>query len=484
VDSRYELGEQIASGGMADVFAARDRTLDRRVAIKRLRTDLSDEGARDRFTREAHALAGFSHENAVAVFDAGDDADGPYIVMELVEGPTLAAYLRERGRLSFEEATSIVEQMLAVLGAAHAQGIVHRDVKPANVLLADDGRVKLADFGIAKVVSDAEGDLTLDGHVLGTPTYLAPERAAGHEATPQSDIYSVAVIGYEMVAGKPPFKGEHMAATLAAHQRAPIPSLLDVRPDAPDEYVATIERGLAKDAAERFGSAEEMRDALTQRAYDETMAIRTMAMPLAPTPLRDPEPTPMPTPPPRRSKPAAPQTKAKTKPKPKPKTEAQSPTPVWPWVLVGALVLALVAGAFVALTGNDEPLLDTAAQEPIVTTTPPTLPATLVPQVPQTLAQAIALLTVDPKKYGSAGDDLLERLEGYQAKPHALRAEDIVNRVNEWVAKGELDARFGAAVIGFVSGSIAAPPIVSPVPAAPAAQPGQAPKGKGPKGKR
>jgi len=451
VDSRYELGERIASGGMADVFAARDRTLDRRVAIKRLRADLPDEGARERFTREAYALAGFSHPNAVAVFDAGDDADGPYIVMELVEGPTLAAYLRERGRLSFEEATSILEQMLAVLGAAHAQGIVHRDVKPANVLLADDGHVKLADFGIAKVLSDVSGDLTLQGHVMGTPTYLAPERVAGREASPQSDLYSAAVIGYEMVAGKPPFKGEHMAATLAAHQREPIPSLLDVRADAPPEYVAAIERGLAKEPAARFASAEEMRDSLTQPAYEETMAVRTLTMPLAPTPLRDPEPTPTPTPPPRRTAPAP--TPAAPVTKPAPVTKTRRERPVWPWVLVGALLLGLVAGAIVGLTGNDDPLPETvpSAQEPIVTTTPPTLPATLVPQVPQTLAQLTALLAADPTKYGEAGPELLKKLQDYQDKPDARRAGDLVERVNKWLDDGELDPTIGAAAIRILS---------------------------------
>src|SRR5262245_35522605 len=365
---------------MADVFEARDLTLDRRVAIKRLRADLPDESARDRFTREAYALAGFSHPNAVAVYDAGDDGDGPYIVMELVEGPTLAAYLRERGPLSFEEATSILDQMLAVLGAAHARGIVHRDVKPANVLMAEDGHVKLADFGIAKVVSDASGDLTLQGHVLGTPTYLAPERVAGHDATPQSDLYSVAVIGYEMVAGKPPFKGEHVAATLAAHQRAPIPSLLEVRPDAPGGYLDVIERGLAKDPDARFASADEMRDALTQSAFESTQAVRTMTMPIPPAPVLDPEPTPTPSTPPARRTMPAPAAKPSTKPK---KTKPTKPTttrtkrPVWPWVLAGALVLGLLIGAIAGLTSggssNESPL----AQEPVVTTTPPTLPATL-----------------------------------------------------------------------------------------------------------
>ena len=467
MDSRYELGERIASGGMADVFAARDRTLGRQVAIKRLRADLPDAGARDRFTREAHALAGFSHPNAVAVYDAGDDADGPYIVMELVDGPTLSAYLREHGRLSFEEATTILDQMLAVLGAAHSRGIVHRDVKPANVLLAEDGRVKLADFGIAKIVDDAGADLTLHGHVMGTPTYLAPERVAGREATPQSDLYSVAVIGYEMVAGRPPFKGEHVAATLAAHQRAPVPSLLDVRPDAPAPYLTAVERGLAKDPDARFESAEAMRDALTQPAYDETMAVRTLTLPVAPVPLRDPEPTPKP-----------------SKPKPlKPKPSKIGRRPAWPWVLAGVLALALLAGAIVGLSDDDgPPAFDTTSQEPIVTTTPPTLPATLVPQVPQNLGQLIALLAADPTRYGDAGPELLKKLQEYEAEPEPKRLEDLDRRVHEWVDDGDLDAAFATTVL-----RILAPVTVAPAPE-PTAGPGKgakepkAPKGKGPKG--
>ena len=444
VDSRYELGERIASGGMADVYAARDRTLDRRVAVKRLRADLPDAGARERFTREAYALAGFSHPNAVAVFDAGDDADGPYIVMELVDGPTLAEYLRERGRLSFEEATSKLEQMLAVLGAAHARGILHRDVKPANVLLAEEGQVKLADFGIAKVLSDASAELTLHGHVVGTPTYLAPERVAGHEATPQSDLYSAAVIGYEMVAGKPPFKGEHVAATLAAHQRAPIPSLLDVRPDAPPAYAAAIERGLAKDPGDRFASADEMRDALAQPAYEETMAVRTQTMPLPPVP---------PARPPARSKPE-PKPRPQRPPKAKKAKPARDSRRVWPWVLVGALLLALVAGAIVGLTGNNDPLPNPSAQEPIVTTTPPTLPATLVPQIPQTLDQLIALLAANPSKYGTRGPELLSRLQAFRGAPSSDSATRLIADVTSWTNRGELDSTIGTAAIRILTPSV------------------------------
>jgi len=459
VDSRYELEDRIASGGMADVYSAHDRTLGRRVAIKRLRADLPDAAARDRFTREAYALAGFSHPNAVAVYDAGDDGDGPYIVMELVDGPTLAAYLRERGRLSFEEATSILEQMLAVLGAAHARGIVHRDVKPANVLMAEDGHVKLADFGIAKVLTDVSGDLTLQGHVLGTPTYLAPERVAGRDATPQSDLYSVAVIGYEMVAGKPPFKGEHVAATLAAHQRAPVPSLLEVRPDAPDAYIDAIERGLAKEPEARFASAEAMREALTQSAFESTQAVRTMTMPIAPAPLLDPDPTPTPTPPARRVKPVP-------APKPKPKPEKAAPgrakRPVWPWVLAGALLLVLIAGVTAALTGDDGPNRNPlVAQEPVVTTTPPTLPASLVPQVPQTLDQLIAALAANPSKYGARGPELLARLRSFAAAPSSGGASHLITDVNTWMGRGELDRTIGNAAVAILSPSATPPATAS-----------------------
>jgi serine/threonine-protein kinase len=400
--------------------------------------------------------------------------------MELVEGPTLAAYLREHPKLSFEEATSILEQMLAVLGAAHASGILHRDVKPANVLLAEDGQVKLADFGIAKVLSDASAELTLHGHVMGTPTYLAPERVAGHDASRQSDLYSAAVIGYEMVAGKPPFKGENVAATLAAHQRSPVPALLDVRPDAPPEYAAAVERGLAKDPADRFASAEEMRDALTQPAFEETIAVRTQTMtvpPVAPLPpLRDPERTPTPRP--------------VAKPKPKPKrqkraaTTTQSRRRLWPWVLVGALLLGLVAGAIVGLTGSDKPLPDTSAQEPVTTT--PTLPATSVPQIPQNLTELTALLAADPTKYGSAGPELLKKLQEYQAKPDTKRFDDLVKKTNDWILKGQLNAEFGALVLRVLgnnvlgSAAVTTPATAAP---APAAGPGHGPKPKEPRGK-
>jgi tRNA A-37 threonylcarbamoyl transferase component Bud32 len=179
LDDRYELGVALGSGGMAEVFEAFDRSLGRRVAVKFLKADLPDPRARERFEREARTAASFTHANAVTVYDVGDDGQRPYIVMELVEGRTLADLLAEQGQLPPNAAARITDEVLAALGAAHDRGLVHRDVKPGNVLITRDGLVKLADFGIAKAASDATAGLTATGQVMGTPKYLSPEQAAG-----------------------------------------------------------------------------------------------------------------------------------------------------------------------------------------------------------------------------------------------------------------------------------------------------------------
>ena len=279
VDQRYELGELVASGGMADVYRGRDRVLDRPVAIKRLRGAVDDDAARARFEREGKLLAGFTHPNAVTVFDALEDDAGPLIVMEYVEGDTVRARLRAVGRLPVADAAAVADQVLAALGAAHARGIVHRDVKPSNVLVTADGHVKLADFGIATMVDTA--DLTQAGEVLGTPKYLSPEQAVGERATPQSDIYAVGVLCFEMACGHVPFAGDTPEATLVAHRRAPLPSLRTDCPDVPDWYIAVVERAMAKDPAERYSSAESMQLALRDgRIGDATVIDSTLALPV------------------------------------------------------------------------------------------------------------------------------------------------------------------------------------------------------------
>lgn len=377
IGGRYELGERIASGGMADVFVARDTTLDRRVAIKRLKAELHTREAQERFASEAFALAGFSHPNAVAVYDFGNDAGhvngGPFIVMELVDGPTLAQHLRDHeGTLSSGEATAIAAQVLAALGAAHAKGIVHRDVKPANVLLADGQHVKLADFGIAKAAHDADLDLTLHGQVVGTPKYLAPERVVGHDATPQSDLYSVAVMCFEMVTGAPPYLGDSTEAMLEAQRSAPVPSVRALRPDVPVAWAAVVERGLAKDPARRYASADAMREALVMGLTDDpdptvatggaTATMPTAALAVPPSPPQRPTRVPT-TKPARRGR--------------------------WGWVVVPIVLALFGLGAF-ALTnmGGDDggpgPLPVPATDAIVPVTNPPvTVVPTVAPTVPQ-----------------------------------------------------------------------------------------------------
>lgn len=260
---RYELRRLLGTGGMARVYEGYDRALDRRVAVKVLRDDLSsDPTLPQRLLREARTAARFTHPHAVTVFDTGMDRGRPFIVMELVEGRTLADELAERGALPAGEAISIADQVLDALAAAHELGFVHRDVKPGNVLLPSGGGVKLADFGIAKELQTAQAGLTATGTVLGTPRYLAPELVAGEPAVPATDVYAVGVVLYEMLAGEPPFDGDNPIAVAMAHQRDPVPPLAERRPDLDPDLIAVVERALAKDPAERFPDAAAMRSAL------------------------------------------------------------------------------------------------------------------------------------------------------------------------------------------------------------------------------
>ena len=260
---RYLLAEPLGSGGMADVVTAHDQRLGRDVAIKLIRPELlADPNSRARLLREARAAAALHHPHAVTVHDVHDDGERPFIVMELVEGGSLADRLREDGALEPEETLAIGVSLLEALGAAHAAGLVHRDVKPSNILFTRDGRVKLADFGIAKALAGTDPDLTATGQIPGTPRYLAPELAAGADASPASDLYAVGAVLYQCVTGQPPFVGPTPMSVVLAHQRDPVPSLQDVAPGVPASLAATIQRALQKTPEARFGNAEQMRDAL------------------------------------------------------------------------------------------------------------------------------------------------------------------------------------------------------------------------------
>ena len=354
IAGRYALDRELGRGGMARVVAARDLRLHRTVAVKLLPVDTGaapDQAARRRFVREARAAAAFTHPHAVAVYDAGD-ADGYlYLVMELVDGPSLATLLAARGRLGIDESLRLVDQVLQALGAAHRAGIVHRDVKPANVLVSSDGVAKLADFGIAKRADDRTGELTLAGQFIGTPTYLSPEQVAGRPVTAATDLYSTGVLLFEMLAGAPPFDGGTPLATALAHRDAPAPDVRTRRADVPDHVAQAVRRAMAKDPAARFDTAEEMRAALG--------GARPRPLAGAPTLVAS------------RPPPAAP-----------------VPTQVMParrsrrrWWLAGVAVLALAgAGVALALRGDPGGAGSTATSPPAtqapVATTAPTAAAT------------------------------------------------------------------------------------------------------------
>jgi serine/threonine-protein kinase len=241
---------------MGEVFRATDEQLGRPVAIKLLLSSGHDARAAERFHREARAAARLSDPHVVSVYDFGHHGDGFFLVMELVEGRTVAEELAQHGPLSKDRAIDIIEQAAAGLAAAHREDVVHRDVKPGNLLLAADGTVKVADFGIAQVPGDGTSTLTAVGQIIGTTHYLAPERAKGGQAGKASDVYALGCVLYQLVTGQPPFKAEHPTAILYQHvDIAPAPPSL-VRPELSGPFETVLLQMLAKDAADRPSAAE------------------------------------------------------------------------------------------------------------------------------------------------------------------------------------------------------------------------------------
>ncbi len=282
-NGRYELHRRLGRGGMAEVYLARDQLLDRPVAVKVLFPALAtDAGFVERFRREAQAAANLQHPNIVSVFDWGE-ANGTYfIVMEYVEGHTLADTIRDEGRLHPDRAAEITADIAAALGFAHRNRVVHRDVKPGNVLLTRDGGVKVADFGIARALSDStDQNLTKTGSVMGTATYFSPEQARGAPVDPRSDLYSLGCVLYEMTTGHPPFSGDSAVAIAYKHvQENPVPPRR-IDPALPETLEAITLKCLAKNAANRYPSAQDLRADL-RRYLDGS---RIMAEPLLAPPV-------------------------------------------------------------------------------------------------------------------------------------------------------------------------------------------------------
>ena len=326
IADRYELKEIVGSGGMSSVYCAFDTLLERNVALKILHEQFgADEDHVERFRREARAVAQLSHPNIVTVIDRGEEDGRQFIVFELIEGENLKELVARGGPLPVRRVLELGLEVGRALAFAHAQGLVHRDVKPQNVLLNGDGLAKVTGFGIVRSL-DAVGQ-TETGTVLGTSHYIAPEQARGERVDAHTDVYSFGVVLYELLTGDVPYPGDNFLTVAMKHVNEPVPSVLDRRPDTPLRLATLIERCMAKDPAERPASMddvvselESVRSELDAKDGGEaTMIIKPKA---APKPVRAPR-----------------------------QRGARRPFPVWP-VLVGALLLAAVIGG-VLLVNRD-----------------------------------------------------------------------------------------------------------------------------------
>jgi serine/threonine protein kinase len=377
---RYRGPQQIGRGAMGDIYRATDSTLGRAVAIKILVDRYAeDDAVRARFTREALAAARVSGEpNTVTIYDVGEHNERPYIVMEYLSGGSLDDLLRREGAQPPKRVFEWLEQAARALDAAHREGLVHRDVKPGNLMLDRDGNVHVADFGIASAAG--MDSLTMTGTVLGTAGYLSPEQAQGDRATPASDRYALAVVAFELLTGERPFEAESPTAEASAHVHAEVPSVSARKSTLPSELDPVFRRALAKDPARRYKSGAEFVAAL--RAAVADAAATTHVLPPVAPPARPPASRPI-----RTSKSA------------------------WP-ALAGLLLLGVVAGALVAylLTrGGNDSAQRAAAPQPRVTTVLRTV--TRASGETTTVQQPVTTAPAAPVPSGTSGHDLND--QGY-----------------------------------------------------------------------
>ncbi len=361
---RYALDSRIATGGMGEVWRATDTVLNRTVAVKLLKAEYADDATfRSRFETEARHAASLHHPGVAAVYDFGEAAaaDGsgtprPYLVMELVDGQPLSALLRSGQPLDPDVARDLLAQAADALGAAHAAGIVHRDVKPANLLVTPDRVVKITDFGIARATEGMA--LTETGQVMGTPQYISPEQAQGRQATPASDVYALGVVAFECLAGRRPFVADTAVATALAHLREPAPALPD---EVPGDLAAVVQRSLAKAPEDRFTDgrafAAALRDPASAAAAapgtaagaavggaEATQVLGTSAVPAAAA--------------------AAPVTPADGTPAAASDRRRRTP---WGWILLGLAIVAALVVVAVLANGTDDPEPEDPAPTPTKT---------------------------------------------------------------------------------------------------------------------
>jgi serine/threonine-protein kinase len=261
LSGRYRLEAKLGSGGMSTVYLAKDETLDRPVAVKLMHREMSEQPDQlERFRQEARSVAKISHPNVVSVIDAGEDHGYPYIVFEYVEGETLKQRIARIGALDIQEAIAYAIEIARGLSIAHARNLVHRDIKPQNVLIDDEGRAKLTDFGISRQLE--QDGMTATGRVLGTTDYVAPEQAMGRAVDPRSDIYSLGVVLYEMLVGQVPFHADSQVGVAMKHVNEDLPDVQRRRPEVSAAVALVVERSTAKDPAERYQDVGEMIDDL------------------------------------------------------------------------------------------------------------------------------------------------------------------------------------------------------------------------------
>ena len=251
IGNRYEIMKLLGRGGMADVYLAFDVILNRHVAVKIMKSDMADDDlARERFRREAEAVTQLSHPNIVDVYDVGEDGDRNYIVMEYVKGYTLKQLIKKRGPIPYKEAVWMMKQLAGALMEAHRNNVIHRDVKSQNVLIKDDGTIKLSDFGIA--LANGSIQITHEDSVIGSVHYLAPELSKGKQATMQSDIYSLGIVFYELLSGDVPFKGDTPVQVALKHIKQEIPSVRSMNPDIPQSVENIVIKATAKNLNNRY----------------------------------------------------------------------------------------------------------------------------------------------------------------------------------------------------------------------------------------